>query len=146
MKDLAKDDNLDPNDISEANLRKADVSPGSIEQIKRLDNLSEKLKDDEKQNVSEVRTDLENIIKKLESQAEDILIEKAILENPDELERKMFDAEKIKKLEISLPKQGILSEGQEYKIMKILTDIVRDIARDPEAKPENLNKQKLREA
>jgi len=51
----------------------------------------------------------------------------------------MHNAEKLKEVEIKLPKSGMTNEEENYLTLKVAKSVIRDIAKEPTLNPTDLN-------
>ena len=79
--------------------------------------------------------------------SEDVELKKSqreILESKDEAVHKKHDADLLKGLEKDLPMTGLTTEKQDYAIMYEVTEIMRDLAGNPNLDPDRVNKYMLK--
>ena len=141
MRDLANDPKLEPLSTTKRGLRKSGLSERLIDEEMKLKKIYLEVCDGKPVDLAHLRKELEAVMEEIEEDAELEQKEKELLEDA---QNKHKDAEILKNFEDSLPKTGNTTLAQNEELKKEITQIMRDLAKDPKLDPTKVNKRMLR--
>jgi hypothetical protein len=141
--DLAGDSNIDPSKMTKKGLREKGLDPKTIDELMKLKVIYQEVDKGKAVDVKHIKQELDEVIAEIEKDAEHKRAEEDILKNADEFTHKMYDAEKLKELELHLPIIGKTNADQDYEIQKSVRDIMQDLAHDKNLNPETMSKKDL---
>jgi predicted transcriptional regulator len=141
MRDLANDPKLEPLSTTKRGLRKAGLSGRLIDEEMKLKKIYLEVCDGKPVDLTHLRKELETVMEEIEEDAELERKEEELLEDA---KNKHKDAVMLKDFENSLPKTGNTTLAQNQELKKEITQIMRDLAKDPKLDPTKVNKRMLR--
>jgi predicted transcriptional regulator len=141
MRDLANDPKLEPLSTTKRGLRKAGLSERLIDEEMKLKKIYLEVCNGKPVDLAHLRKELEAVMEEIEEDAELEQKEEELLEDA---KNKHNDAVMLKDFENSLPKTGNTTLAQNQELKKEITQIMRDLAKDPKLEPTKVNKRMLR--
>jgi predicted transcriptional regulator len=141
MRDLANDTKLEPLSTTKRGLRKAGLSERLIDEEMKLKKIYLEVCDGKPVDLAHLKKELEAVMEEIEEDAELEQKEEELLEDA---KNKHSDAVLLKDFENSLPKAGNTTLAQNQELKKEITQIMRDLAKDPKLDPTKVNKRMLR--
>ena len=143
MRDLAKDQGLEPESVSKMGLRKKGLSPTTIDEEMKLKKIYMEVAAGKPVDIKQLRLELDDVRWEMEQDALKEQKEVALLKSGDDIAHEQHDIDRLKKLEDALGGQGMTTEDQDYAIMCEIRDIMRDLAKDAKLEPVRVNKKGL---
>jgi predicted amino acid-binding ACT domain protein len=141
MRDLADDPTLDPPTVTKRSLTAKGMNPRLIDEEIKLKKIYMEVADGKPVDIAQLRAELEAVMEELE---EDVEVEKEKVELMQDAEVKHKDADMLKDFEKTLPKTGDTTLAQNEELKKEITQIMRDLAKDPTLLPSKVTKASLR--
>jgi hypothetical protein len=135
MRDLAKDQMLDPPKVTKMGLRKMGLSPTTIDEEMKLKHIYEEIAAGKPVDVAHLRAELDDVMYEMEQEAANEREEVKVLQSSDDIIHEQHDIDRLKKLEDALGGEGMTNEDQDYAIMCTIRDIMRDLAKDSKLEP-----------
>jgi len=127
---LTGDPNIDPSTLTEDQLRDMGLDPSTIDEIMKLKDIHDKVKDGQPVDAADIAKDLEDVKKLLEKDIKDKEDDKENLANPDTNDHLLHDANKLEKSMRALPITGVTDPKDDYQVKNAVTDVMRDLAGD----------------
>jgi Txe/YoeB family toxin of Txe-Axe toxin-antitoxin module len=141
MRELANDPKLDPPTVTKRSLFAKGMNPRLIDKEMKLKKIYMEVCEGKPVDIANLREEIEAVMKELEEDAEIEEEEVALIEDADV---KTKDANMLKKFEKTLGTDGATTPEQNKELMREITQIMRDIAKDPKLDPTKVNKRSLR--
>jgi predicted transcriptional regulator len=141
MRDLANDQKLDPPTVSKRSLAKAGMTDRLIDEEIKLKKIYMEVCDGKPVDIKKLRAELEAVMEELE---EDVAVEQAEEEALEEAEQEFKDVDMLKDFEKTLGTDGVTTPEQNKELMREITQIMQDLAKDPKLDPTKVNKRSLR--
>jgi predicted transcriptional regulator len=141
MRDLADDPKLEPSFVNAKSFKRKGLEDLVIDAELKLKKIYMEVFDGKPVDIKYLGDAIDAIIAELEQEAD---IEEEELELLQEADIKHKDADMLKDFENSLPKTGNTTLAQNQELKKEITQIMRDLAKDPKLDPTKVNKRMLR--
>jgi predicted transcriptional regulator len=141
MRDLANDPKLDPPTVTKRSLAKAGMNDRLIDEEMKLKKIYMEVCDGKAVDIKQLRAELEAVMDELE---EDVAVEQAEEEALEEAEQELKDVDMLKEFEKTLGTDGVTTPEQNKELMREITKIMQDLAKDPTLLPSKVNKRSLR--
>ena len=141
MRDLADDPKLDPPTVTKRSLAKAGMGERLIEEEMKLKKIYMEVCDGKPVDVKKLRAELDAVIAEIE---EDVAVEQAEEEMLKDAEQELKDVDMLKDFEKTLGTDGVTTPEQNKELMREITKIMRDLAKDPKLDPPTVTKMSLR--
>jgi predicted transcriptional regulator len=141
MRDLANDPTLDPPSVSKRSLAAQGMNPRLIDEEIKLKKIYMEVADGKPVDIAQLRAELEAVMEELE---EDVALEQAEGEMLEDAEQELKDVDMLKNFEKGLGTDGVTTPEQNKELMREITQIMRDLAKDPKLEPATVTKMSLR--
>merc|ERR1712021_165971 len=125
MRDLAKDQTLDPAKVNKSMLRAKGLSPTTIDEEMKLKHIYDEVASGKPVDIRHLRAELDDVMYEMEKDAAHEKSEVKALQNPDKIAHEKHDIDRLHKLEDALGGTGLTTEDQDYAIMCEIRDIMR---------------------
>merc|ERR1711935_899166 len=137
----ANDYNLDPPTVTKRSLAAKGLNPRIIDEEMKLKKIYMEVCDGKSVDIAHLRAELDAVLAELE---EDEKIEEEEVALIEDAEHKLKDVDMLKDFEKTLGTDGVTTPAQNKELMREVTQIMRDIAKDPKLDPPAVNKRMLR--
>jgi hypothetical protein len=141
MRDLADDPKLDPPTVTKRSLAKAGMDERLIDEELKLKKIYMEVADGKPVDIEKLRAELDAVIAEIEEEVE---LEKAEEKMLEDAEQELKDVGMLKDFEKTLGTDGETTPEQNKELMREITQIMRDLANDPELDPATVTKMGLR--
>merc|ERR1711935_1068714 len=137
----ANDYNLDPPTVTKRSLAARGLNARLIDEEMELKKIYMEVCDGKSVDIAHLRAELDAVLAELE---EDVAIEEEEASMLEDAEHKLKDVDMLKDFEKTLGTDGVTTPAQNKELMREVTQIMRDIAKDPKLDPAKVNKRMLR--
>merc|ERR1711935_1004408 len=137
----ANDYNLDPPTVTKRSLAARGLNARLIDEEMELKKIYMEVCDGKSVDIAHLRAELDAVLAELE---EDVAIEEEEASMLEDAEHKLKDVDMLKDFEKTLGTDGVTTPAQNKELMREITEIMRDIAKDPKLDPAKVNKRMLR--
>merc|ERR1711935_795485 len=137
----ANDYNLDPPTVTKRSLAARGLNARLIDEEMELKKIYMEVCDGKSVDIAHLRAELDAVLAELE---EDEKIEEEEASMLEDAEHKLKDVDMLKDFEKTLGTDGVTTPAQNKELMREITEIMRDIAKDPKLDPAKVNKRILR--
>jgi len=131
VKNLIGDPDIDLDSITPEMLREKGLDPATIDEIMKLKDIHDKVKDGKPIDAAELKGDLDGISKDLQKDAHDKQEDRENLAAPDKTDHLLHEADKIARSSRNLPDVGKTDPEQNYNVDHDVVNSIKDIVGDP---------------
>jgi len=118
MRDITENPILDPEVVTNKDLKKAGYDPITIDELMKMKEIYDTIDEGRPIGIQDLREKLDDLIDELEKDAKHHRIDDDIFGQKDPYSTLMHIAEKLKELEMNLPKKGMMDDQQNYAVAK----------------------------
>jgi Txe/YoeB family toxin of Txe-Axe toxin-antitoxin module len=141
MRDLANDPALDPPTVTKRSLAAQGMNPRLIDEELKLKKIYMEVCDGKPVDIKKLKAELDAVMEELE---EDIILEEKEESMLQDAEQELKDVDMLKNFEKTLATDGETTPEQNKELMREITQIMRDLAKDPKLDPATVTKRSLR--
>ena len=141
MRDLANDQKLDPPTVTKRSLAKAGMNERLIDEEMKLKKIYMEVCDGKPVDIAHLREELDAVMAEI---AADVALEEEEEAMLEDIECGLKDVDMLKDFERTLGTDGVTTPEQNKELMREITKIMRDLAKDPKLDPATVTKRDLR--
>ena len=128
IKDLAHNQNIDPNTVSRRTLRKLGIDEKTIDEIMELQHIHDQIEAGEPIDIKELKEELNHVVDEIKQDVRHDKAVKAEIKKLDhEVEVKLHGLEKLRSDRDLLPDHGKLTQKQDDQLCEDIEDIIQDL-------------------
>jgi len=141
IKDLLGDENIDVTNLTLEDIKKLGLTPEKEKILLELLEQRDDIKNNKKIDQEKLQGNLSHIVDEIND-----LVHKKDLSPEEEIARKLDEAEKLKAIELMIPRDGRnLTQEEKDKIAKEIEDVITDILHDSSVDPMTITEKEMRD-